>query len=684
MVRLKVYRDADKVEEVVVEDELLTIGRDPSSGLVLSDHSVSRHHAQIEPRGNFHLIRDNNSTNGTFVNEMLVRLQVLTPGDTIRVGKYLLAVDEDHARSGDTTRVRVERLSFPGQSRDEDIDGLCPDEEPDHSFDALLRLQETQRKLGHLDTTQGLLDRALDILLTELKADRGSILLPPSPTTTPTPGELEPAVVLTRPREDSDGDGEEGTPGDPDELVIPQELLEEAVAFGDSVDFSLPKTSGDGGVACLACPLADQDRFLGVLYIERRGRDQGFRAEDGKLLAAIAGQISTGLVNAQLYAEFQGSQGQIQAIFSSLSDGVLVTDNAFKIIEANAAATVLLEFSKNNLLGESLHDLLAQHEVRPKMDLLLSTESCVERSVFEVKVMNADSRSVQRVLGGSIVRYPRQNVAETRGYVITLRDRSQAWRLEQIKSEFIEKVAHKLRTPLTVLRANLPILRNCIRESGSAETLEVLKEIDRSSNALCGLVDRFVDFTEMGDTSIEEGLPSQPIQLRSVLRDLVRDHEEAWKAKNISIIDRIASDISRVDAHVAQLSKALSHIIDNAIKFCDQDGSITVEARDENGLIRVDISNTGPSIDPQEIESVFYVGHQIDSEQTGQVPGVGLGLTISRHVIKSYGGEIRLTSPSRPGSSGTTVTVLLPQSSITTPVATESSQVKSPVAAIED
>ena len=110
MVHLKVYDGQEKVEVLELKQEIVSVGRDPGNTLVLPDPSVSRNHAQIEPRGNFYLIRDHASTNGTFVNEMLVRLQILGHGDTIRIGKYLIRVDTSHSTSCEMTQVRVEGL----------------------------------------------------------------------------------------------------------------------------------------------------------------------------------------------------------------------------------------------------------------------------------------------------------------------------------------------------------------------------------------------------------------------------------------------------------------------------------------------------------------------------------------------------------------------------------------------
>jgi signal transduction histidine kinase len=108
------------------------------------------------------------------------------------------------------------------------------------------------------------------------------------------------------------------------------------------------------------------------------------------------------------------------------------------------------------------------------------------------------------------------------------------------------------------------------------------------------------------------------------------------------------------------MSRAFLHIIENGVKFGVQGGQVIVEAEESGGYVRVDFTDDGPGIPREEIESVFYVCHQVDEDRTGQVPGAGLGLSIARHIVQEHGGDIRITSPYRSLDRGTRVSVFLP------------------------
>ncbi len=660
MVHLKVYEGQEKVDVLELKEAIVSVGRDPGNTLILPDPSVSRLHAQIEPRGNFYLIRDNASTNGTFVNEMLVRLQILSHGDTIRIGKYLIRVDAGQSASSDTTRVRVEKLHIP-TGRGVDRQSLStlitrPKEKPRvDPPQRLTRLHEIYREIGHVDTTDSLLERALDIILEEIDADRGSFLLfPESSGGAPGQGDAEreagspspvPAVVRTRPAGSSTTE----------ELVIPQEFLQEACRSEECVGFTV-----SAGLSRLACALRDKFSLKAVVYIERRGDHAPFTADDRQFLTALSSQIAISLTNAQLFAETAAVQEKIKEIFTSLTDGVLVTDASFRIVEANTAATVLLEVDNKNVLGKSLPELLEKFDVTPAMNVVRASASSA-KGIFNIasRTRAGDPRAIDRIRAATITPFPRE-AATPQGFVVILRDRSDSWRVEQLKTQFIENIAHKLRTPLTVIQANLPLVRDDSGESAGSRAL-LLDEIDRNTSILCRIVDRFVDFTELDPGQNLSPITPDSVSLGETIHDVILSMQDEADARGITVVERIQDDLPLIAGYQGRLATALANILDNAIKFSGDRDRVLVDARSDHNYVRVEVFDNGPGIPPTEIESVFYIGHQVDVEKTGQIPGAGLGQVLARHIVQEHGGEVTIVSPTTRSGHGTCVAILLPR-----------------------
>ena len=665
MVRLSIFDGQDKLADVPLGDDVLTIGREESNAIVLSDISVSRRHAQIEPSGNFFLIRDRGSTNGTFVNDLLVRAQVLNHGDTVRVGKYLIRVDSHVIERSDSTRVRVEQLQLPTQIFEP------PADETGHagentsglesiwsdSADRRQRSLDLQDELGYVDAEDALLHRALELAMNETLATRGIVLLPEGPGPGRTPDETDSAASFTvaafRNRATRDAATEE--------VVISRELIARIQREGEPLAGELPSPASPGARnGFMAVPLLNRSGVSGVMYLEREPGQPAFTAKDLQFVVAVARQTAVALANAHLFARISQEKAKIQTVFASLTDGVLVTNEVFEVIEANRAATILLGLDHVNPLGSLLFDLFSEFEVNPDPTVLMSN-AFKEGGIFQLRGddhVGAGLGVASRFLSGSVTPYPR-DARTPQGFVVTLRDRSESRYIEELKTHFLEKLAHKLRTPLTVIQGNLPFLRS--GDEDPATTSDILSDLERSSELLGELIDEFMEFIEIETRAVRSASLPRPIDIRSLTQDVVDAllPEAIGRAIAVRLID--GDDILEVQAHGDLLGKAFREILGNALKFTPPGGTVTIQAAEVAGSVRVDFNDDGPGIPENELESVFYVCHQVDKERTGQVPGAGLGLTLARQIVQRHGGEIKITSPFGSPDRGTQVTVLLPR-----------------------
>lgn len=660
MLRLKVYDGQERIQEVELRSQVVTIGREPENTLVLPDASVSRRHAQVEPNGNFFLLRDHGSTNGTFVNETLVRVQILSHGDTIRLGKYILKVDSGRKNAQETTKVRVESLRLVGQGtvlEGPTGAGEGQGAEPAvaaASRERLLRLYDIQARMAYVDTTQGQLERALDIILAEMGARRGSVLLPTpaADASGATPG-FRSVAVRTRPRTDQ-------APPEQGEIVIPGDLLVRAISRAHGALWN----PGEGSIArgsapALAAPLREREKVRGVVYVERSPDQEPFAEQDLLFLAAICSQAAIALANAELFEEISIEREKLHAVFTTLSDGVLVTDLDFRVQDANAATAYLLDLQWRIPHGATLFDLFGKLRLSPESEVIRRCAAKEGVSFFLTRDATEPRDSDRNVIAGYIQPYPEAG-AEARGLIVVLRDRSDAQRVEALKSQFLGNVAHKLRTPLTVIQGNLPILREEVTRNGTPA--EILEEVERSSRSLCQIVDQFIEYTELEIKSLRSLTAPEPVRLKGVLVEAIRAVEAEACRKSILVVNRVRDESLCVSGRRDLLTRAIRQILDNAVKFCQEGARVCVQAEAGAGYVRLDFLDDGPGIPRSQAEAIFDACHQVDVEKTGQVPGAGLGLTIARHVVRQHGGAIEVTSPYGSPGRGTRVSVRLPTS----------------------
>jgi signal transduction histidine kinase len=648
MTRIQVLDGENEIETRELSSGTLKVGRDPQNDLVLADPSVSRFHAEIEPQGGFYLVRDQGSTNGTFINDMLVRARLLSHGDLIRVGRFVLRFDSKAAPGNESTRVRIETLDWVEKAKAEDLPqrDSSSAEELDHvgHRDIIERHYQVTRNLwgaiGYMANREQLHVAALDFLLETLEGDRAALIDYDSRRD----GVWSPVLVRVRGEADATGA----------DIRIDTGALARMTVVGDVV--ALPLHTGDTSRRALIAPLHDHDVLFGAIYLDREASDRSFDEHDQRLLGLTARQIAVAAKNAALVDDLLAERGKTQAILTSLVDGVLVCDEYFRVTDANIAATVLLGLEERNPLSRPLEAVLADFRISPDL-ALLSEESRRGGATFQLEPLEFKADVASRSLTGFIVAFYRED-GEVEGYVVTMRDATESRRLERIKNEFICNVAHKLRTPLTVVQADVPLLRE--RGTDGALAAEIIDEVERNTFRLSQIVDQFVEFTDLELEAAKDGDAPTPTHLAKLIREAELAVAPQAKAKRIEIVHRVDESLPTLLVRPRRLRTAIERILENAVKFADEGTQVRIESESTTSVVKLHIMDEGPGIPPEHAEAVFYVGHQIDENRTGQVPGAGLGLSIARHVLEQHGGDVRITSPYDEVACGTKVTLILP------------------------
>jgi len=291
--------------------------------------------------------------------------------------------------------------------------------------------------------------------------------------------------------------------------------------------------------------------------------------------------------------------------------------------------------------------------VTPKPELLLGHASA-SGAVFYLSRKHPDQEEGARNILGRISSFPRGRESP-HGYVIALRDATELQRIEQLKSEFICNVAHKLRSPLTVIEGDLPMLRRAVSMTDVSD--EILQEIERNSEYLCRLIDKFVEFSDLALRSSGFGDVPRLSSVSSLVDTAIERSYAQADTQGVRVVNRVSPEMPPLLVRARHLTVAMLRIIENAVKFSETNTEVVVDAEVSGSLCRIHVTDQGPGIPPGDIEAVFCVGHQVDQERTGQVPGAGMGLTIARHLIRELGGEITILSPFGSEDRGTRVTL---------------------------
>jgi len=230
--------------------------------------------------------------------------------------------------------------------------------------------------------------------------------------------------------------------------------------------------------------------------------------------------------------------------------------------------------------------------------------------------------------------------------------RQQAETANRAKDEFLANLSHELRNPLTPILGWAQILRSGkLKEAAVTNALEV---IERSARAQSQLIEDILDVSRI--TSGKLALDTSSIDLQLVVEAALQGVQLSAEAKNIQIVSQLSCATVLGDA--ARLQQVVWNLLSNAIKFTPAGGRVEVTLSPIDDRAQLQISDTGKGIRAEFLPYIFDRFHQGDASTTKANQGLGLGLSIVRHLVELHGGTVQADSPGE--GQGTTMTLRLP------------------------
>jgi signal transduction histidine kinase len=228
--------------------------------------------------------------------------------------------------------------------------------------------------------------------------------------------------------------------------------------------------------------------------------------------------------------------------------------------------------------------------------------------------------------------------------------------LDRLKDDFVSTVTHELRTPLTSMRAFAEILLDNpeLPQPQRDRFLHiVVEEIER----LTRLINQVLDLSKIQSGRAEWDIAA--VDLSEVVEESATATAQLLADRKAKLQVRVPKELPSVPADRDRVKQVLLNLLSNAAKFCDDErGRVAVELAVEDGAVRVDVRDNGPGIDPEDQEVIFDRFRQGGQTMTERPPGTGLGLPISREIIRQLGGELWVESA--PGE-GSTFSFVLPR-----------------------
>jgi PAS domain S-box-containing protein len=392
-----------------------------------------------------------------------------------------------------------------------------------------------------------------------------------------------------------------------------------------------------GYAAYLGVPLSGPEGALaGVLSVYAR-RPRTWRPEEIEALLALAGNTSAALANAELYSRVSVEKERSVAILANIADGIVAVDRDGKVVLWNAAAEEITGVPQEEAIGRSTVQVLQRQLESPEGEA---------HSGQRLAAIQRGGEEVWLSLSEAVMRDPLGAVS---GRIFAFRDISADRMIEQVKSDFVAAVSHELRTPLTSIYGFAETLLRQDVPFGEEERRIFLGYIASESERLTGIVDELLNVARLdaGDLQVELGR----IDLGTVVSEVVGTVEESGAMNGHNVEIDLPEEPLAAEADPEKVRQVFNILVDNALRYSPQGGTVTVGARRNADRVEVRVVDEGTGIPAAERERIFRKFYRAESAARDGAAGTGLGLFIAKELVTAMGGRIWVDSTEGEGSS---------------------------------
>lgn len=323
------------------------------------------------------------------------------------------------------------------------------------------------------------------------------------------------------------------------------------------------------------------------------------------------------------------AQGLLTELLGTNREGVIVVDDDTRLVASNHAAAEAFGRGNGPLDGKRLSEVIRniglheafRHALEERRTSSIRFETIISKRIFDVHVapIRLDGRR------------------HAIGYFY---DVTQIEHLEKVRQEFLSNVSHELRTPLTSIMAFVETL-----EGGALDDKEnnrrFLQVIGRNAARMHDLIADILELSmiESGNVSINFSQVTLAAQVDEVYASLSKKAAR----REIKLINEVPAG-TILTADPVRIEQMLTNLIDNAVKFNREGGSVTVSHARREGKDIVAVSDTGEGIMSEHLQRIFERFYRTDRARSREIGGTGLGLAIVKHLARLHGGEVSVES----------------------------------------
>jgi two-component system phosphate regulon sensor histidine kinase PhoR len=351
----------------------------------------------------------------------------------------------------------------------------------------------------------------------------------------------------------------------------------------------------------------------------------------------------------QKIRELSDQRHELEAVFSSMSEGVIAVDTTERVLSLNSAAKRIFGIGGGVFRGRQLVETIRNVDLHKIVSRTLKEQKNLEIE-FEAGIPEKRRIKAHTTMW-------RSNEGEVLGVLVVLQDITRIKKLENLRRDFVANVSHELKTPVTSIKGYVEtLLEGALSDKENAR--HFLEIIARQTDRLNNIIEDLLTLSRLEQNRIGDKVKFRQTGVREILKSAIEMCSRAARDKKIDIRLECAENW-QVLVNPVLFEQAVVNLVDNAVKYSEPQKEVNVSARKNRRSLEIRIVDCGVGIPQSHIPRLFERFYRIDKARSRKLGGTGLGLAIVKHIVQAHRGDIAVES--RPGH-GSTFIITLPLS----------------------
>jgi two-component system phosphate regulon sensor histidine kinase PhoR len=333
-------------------------------------------------------------------------------------------------------------------------------------------------------------------------------------------------------------------------------------------------------------------------------------------------------------------RNQLETVLASMLEGVVAIDSDERIVSINRSAAQLFENEPADCQGKSIEEVIRSPAMQQFIRRSLRTKSSSEE---DITVFQNEERVID-VKGSPLLDANQHQI----GTLMVFHDVTQLRRLENMRRDFVANVSHEIKTPLTAIKGFVETLQQGNVEK-THEKERFLGIIQKHVDRLNSIVEDLLTLSRIEQEDERKAISVEESKIDDVFKTAIQLCKAKAEEKKIRI-DLDCEKDATATFDPALIEQALVNLLDNAIKYSDSQGSVTLKSHQQNYEVIISVQDLGIGIAKKHLPRLFERFYRVDKARSRNMGGTGLGLAIVKHIAQAHGGYVTVESKLGEGS----------------------------------